>query len=145
MIPDFDDNGNLPLGIHRATWREIDARFGQTLHRQRLLEGLRTALESLKAAGCKKVYLDGSFVTDREVPGDFDGCWEANDVDPTRLDPVLLEFANGRAAQKAKFFGELFIAEMRVREVGKTFLDFFQQDKESGSPKGIIALNLQEL
>ncbi len=29
MIPPFDDNGYLPLGVYRATLNEIVARFGQ--------------------------------------------------------------------------------------------------------------------
>jgi hypothetical protein len=28
MIPDFDDNGNLPPGIHVCTIEELQARFG---------------------------------------------------------------------------------------------------------------------
>jgi len=28
MIPDFDENGNLPPGIHRCTAEEVKARFG---------------------------------------------------------------------------------------------------------------------
>ena len=34
------------------------------------------------------------------------------DVDPELLDPVLLTFDAGRRTQKAKYFGELFPAEM---------------------------------
>ena len=29
MIPDFDENGYLPPGIHKATLDEISERFGQ--------------------------------------------------------------------------------------------------------------------
>ena len=142
MLPDFDENGNLPPGVHEATWYEIVARFGGTDHRQQLLTGLSTALDSLKAAGCKKAYVDGSLITNKEVPNDFDGCWEPEGVVPERLDPVLLDFSAGRAAQKAKFLGEFFIAETRVLGVGRTFLEFFQQDKETGDPKGIIVIHL---
>ena len=60
---------------------------------------------SLKDAGCKTVYVDGSFVTGKERPGDFDACWEEEGVDPTILDPVLLTFDAGRATQKAKYMG----------------------------------------
>jgi hypothetical protein len=142
MLPDFDENGNLPPGVHEATWYEIVARFGRTDHRQQLLTGLRTALDSLKAAGCKRAYVDGSLITNKEVPNDFDGCWEPDGVDPERLDPVLLDFSAGRATQKAKFLGELFIADTTVLGVGRTFLEFFQQDKETGDPKGIIGIQL---
>ena len=142
MLPDFDETGNLPWGIHDATWAEIAERFGTTDHRLQLLRGLKSALDSLKAAGCKRVYIDGSLVTDKVAPNDFDGCWEAEGVNPEQLDPILLDFTAGRAAQKAKYLGEFFIADTRVLEVGRTFLEFFQQDKETGAPKGIIAIDL---
>jgi hypothetical protein len=144
MIPVFDANGNLPPGIHVVRWNELVARFGATAHRQMLLAGLRAALLSLKDSGCRRVYIDGSFVTTKEQPGDFDGCWEIDGVDPDKLDPVLLEFANRRAAQKAKYRGELFLANAAADPAGTRFIDFFQCDKD-GHPKGIIALDLKDL
>lgn len=63
-IPPFTDSGNLPEGIHDATWDEIVERFGTNERRRELLEGLRQALDSLQAAGCRRAYIDGSFVTD---------------------------------------------------------------------------------
>ncbi len=88
------------------------------------------------------MFIDGSFVTAKERPGDFDACWDARGVDPEALDPVLLDFARGRAAQKAKYGGELFIANTAATPAGTIFLDFFQIDKTTGDPKGIIAVNL---
>jgi len=57
---------------------------------------------SFRIAGCRRVYIDGSFVSAKEVPGDFDGCWEATGMDLTSLDPVLLTFTQRRVAQKAR-------------------------------------------
>ena len=144
MIPVFDANGNLPPGLHVATWDELVARFGANAQRQMLLSGLRAALLWLKDAECLRVYVDGSFVTAKEEPGDYDGCWEVDGVDPDKLDPVLLEFANRRAAQKAKYYGELFLANAAADPAGTRFIDFFQFDKD-GQPKGIIALDLKDL
>jgi hypothetical protein len=39
MIPDFDKVGNLPAGIHEATWDEFTARFAGTGHRRALAAG----------------------------------------------------------------------------------------------------------
>ena len=145
MIPPFNtETGNLPAGEHAATWEEIVERFGRTPWRRTLLDGLRTALASLRAAGCKKVYLDGSFVTAKEEPGDFDACWEAEGVDGDLLDEALLMFDAGRATQKAKFGGELFVADWPADETGALFRKFFQQDRD-GNTKGIVVINLQEL
>ena len=142
MIPPFDDNGNLPPGIHEGTWTQIAERFGTSEHRRGLLNGLRAALDSLKAAGCKRAYIDGSLITTKDIPNDFDGCWEPDGVIPENLDPVLLDFSAGRAAQKVKFLGEFFIADTSVLGIGRTFLEFFQNDKETGDAKGIIGIDL---
>jgi hypothetical protein len=90
-------------------------------------------------------YIDGSFVTAKEFPADFDGCWDLAGVDASKLDPVLLDFDNGRAAQKARYMGELFPAQLPNGISGRTFLEFFQIDKQSGSPKGIIVIDLGSL
>ena len=61
------------------------------------------------------------------------------------LDPVLLDWSNRRAAQKAKFGGELFIAESVADPWGTTYLEFFQHDRATGEPKGILAIDLRSL
>lgn len=99
MIPPFDERGNLPPGIHKATWNEVEIRFGQSPKRRFLLTGLREALTSLQRAGCHTAYLNGSFTTAKEEPGDFDACWAPMGVDLEILDPLFLDFSNGRQAQ----------------------------------------------
>ncbi len=144
MLPPFDASGNLPPGIHEASWDEISARYGTTPHRRDLLDGLKRALDALRDAGCRRAYIDGSFVTAREDPGDFDGCWEASNVDPLLLDPALMDFSDRRRGQKLKFGGELFPADLAANPGGTEFLDHFQRDKTTREPKGIIALDLKE-
>ena len=148
MIPALDADGNLPAGIHPVTWAELAAHCGLNPHRRRLLSGLRRAAEVLKSAGCSTLYVDGSFVTTKSAPSDFDGCWERAGVNLFRLlaaDPVLLTFANRRLAQKTKYFGELFPADSVEGGSGLTFLNFFQRDKDTGLQKGILALDLGSL
>src|ERR1700722_17842268 len=108
--------------------------FGTTPHRRRLLLGFRRSIQALKVAGCRIVYLDGSFVTSREVPGDFDACWDHAGVELTRLDPILLTFDSGRAAQKVKFGGELFPAySIADPSSASPFIEFFQVHKDTGA------------
>lgn len=145
MIPAFDAEGNLPPGVHPASWDEVMTRYATNSRRRELLDGLLDALRSLKHAGCRTAYLDGSFVTAKELPGDFDACWEIVGVDAGRLDRELLDFSNRRAAQKARYGGELFPAETAAEPAGTTFLDYFQRDRDTGKPKGIIAIDLGAL
>jgi len=141
MIPGFNIEGALPAGVHRATWNEFKARYGANTHRSRIIGGMLEALRSLKAAGCQTVYIDGSFVTEKALPNDFDGCWDIRNVDPAKLDPILLTFANRRAAQKAKFKGELFPTSIQAVS-GRTYLEFFQHDSRTGNRKGIVEIDL---
>ena len=145
MIPTFNSDGNLPPGVHWATWQEFVHRFGTTQHRLEIIRGLKIALDSLRSAGCSTVYIDGSFVTKKLAPGDFDACWDANGVNTDflySLDPILFKFDNKRAAQKVKYLGELFPAQGSADIAGRTFLEFFQTERD-GNPKGIVAIDLR--
>lgn len=141
MIPAFTPEGSLPEGIHEASWQEVQERYGYTTQRKRLLAGLRHALTDLALAGCRTVYVDGSFVSAKEKPGDFDACWNDEDIDWDALDETLLNFDNARAAQKAKYQGELFPMRWQADPWGNSFLEFFQIDR-TGYPKGIIKMSL---
>jgi hypothetical protein len=146
MIPPFLDNGLLPEGIHWASLTEIETRYAINDHRQRLTVGMRSGILALIAAGCRKVYLDGSFVTAKEFPSDYDACWEITGVRITELDKVFLEFGHRRAAQKTKFMGEFFPACLPAESTSpyRTFLNFFQTDKDTGARKGIIGIDLAQ-
>ncbi|HWY90626.1 MAG TPA: hypothetical protein VNY31_08135 [Solirubrobacteraceae bacterium] len=145
MIPEFDECGNLPPGSHRATWTEIVTCYATSTRRRDLLDGLLDALRSLKAAGCGAAYLDGSFVTAKEHPGDFDVCWEPVGVVLDRLDPELQDFSDRCAAQKARYGGELYPADWAAEPGGMCFRDYFQRDAITRQPKGIIAIDLTGL
>jgi hypothetical protein len=136
MIPSFESvTGNLPRGIHDASWDEVKARFGGTFWRQHLLEGLEEALRQFAKAGCTSVLLDGSFVTAKAEPNDYDGTWEPDGVDLDLLDEVLLDFSNSRAA--------MFPASS-IAAPGKVFREFFQQDRQ-GRPKGIVQIDPRDI
>jgi hypothetical protein len=144
VIPPFAKFGLLPPGIHWTTWEEFSQHFNLNPRREVLLVGLKAALDSLTLAGCTAVYIDGSFVTRKAEPNDFDGCWSGVGVDPTKLDPALLDFTNDRRAMKEKYGGELFVAETPADLEGRTFLDFFQAEirRETRIRKGIIGIRL---
>ena len=102
-------------------------------------------LANFRAAGCSTAYLDGSFVTSKERPRDYDGCWDIRGVDENLVDPVLLDLSDGRAAQKAKYGGAFFPAQLPEGLTGRLFLDFFQSDPDTGNAKGVVKLDLRRL
>ena len=75
-------------------------------------------------------YVDGSFVSTKELPGDYDACWESDELtDFSRLDPVFSDFSLGRLAQKTRFGGEFFPAFAIADGDGNVYRDFFQRSK----------------
>ena len=87
--------------------------------------------------------MNGSFVTAKRMPADYDAAWEPTGVDIDRLDPVLLDFSYLRAAVKSKYFGELFPASA-VAAPGILYRDFFRSDP-AGIDKGIVLVELGSL
>jgi hypothetical protein len=136
--------GVLPPGIHWASLNEIEACFCLTPHRAWLFEGVVAVAKALRRANCERMYLDGSFVTEKIEPNDFDGCWDPSNVIGALLDPVLLDFDNGRAAQKLKYRGEMFVSAL-FNTGTDTFLHFFQREKLTGAPKGIVGIDLTQM
>jgi len=96
---------------------------------------------ALLKAGCRKIFLDGSFVTEKTNPGDFDACWDCIGVDNAKLNPVFLDFSDGRKKQKKMYQGEFFPTHLSADGI-LPFLGFFQIDKDSGLAKGIICIKL---
>ncbi len=131
----------LPAGIHIATFSEVEAAFAINAVRRELFAGLLDAAISLRAVGCVRLYLDGSYVTGKPIPGDYDACWDPVGVDLKKLDPVFRDFSNKRQAQKAKFKGEFFPSTMKNAPT-QPFVDFFQVDRFTGLSKGILLIPL---
>ena len=132
----------LPAGVHKADLAEIAAAFGINQWRRRLFDGLLEASRVLKAAGCARLYLDGSYVTGKPIPEDYDVCWDPVGVVGRLLPRVFGDFSNGRAAQKAVYGGEFFPSSAAANTIGKTFLEFFQLERYSGNRKGILEVEL---
>lgn len=140
MIPEFNLRGSLPPGVYDTTLAEIEERLAFNADRQRLVEGLKRAVENLRTAGVRRVWVDGSFVTHKPKPGDIDGCWDPKGVDPALIDPVLLDFEHSRAAMKAKY-GVDFFPNVLEGASGKAFYRFFQYDRAQDR-RGILLLDL---
>ena len=148
MIPDLINlDGSpwpvLPPGVHAASLDEVRNVFGTNQRRRELCEGLEGAAQALHIAGCKALLLDGSFVTGKPIPGDYDALWDPTGVSPHKLDPVFLDFENSRASQKTKFGGEFFPFGLEAAP-GVAFILFFQTDRFSGKQKGILIIDLEK-
>ena len=147
MIPGLVDIGGpwrvLPPGVHNATIEEVEKRFATSDIRKRIFSGFKNGVDALRKAGCRQIFLDGSFVMEKPIPGDFDACWDPAGVDVKKLEPVLLDFSDMRKKQKDCFHGEFFPANLAA-DGTNVFLDFFQTDRYTGKEKGIIRILLSK-
>lgn len=129
MIPKFNKLGYLPPGKpYNATWEEFTARFETTANRKVLIDGLYQALVALKTAGCRSVYVNGSFITSKAEPRDWDGCWEMEGVNFNVLDPLIVDEEFHHMKRKKKYLGDLFLQAPRLP--GRNFVSFFQRDRD---------------
>jgi hypothetical protein len=121
------------------------AAFGWNQRRRFLKAGMYRALVNLRVAGCRAAIVDGSFVTSKEEPGDYDLAFDPIGVNGNLVDPVLLRHDDERKAMKAKYFGDVFPwGAIACSKTAMIYLDFFQQDR-SGIPKGVVLLDLKHL
>jgi len=141
LIPRFNTKGTLPPGIHESTIEEFEERFAITNIRKRMFKGLLALIMDLKRIGCRTIYIDGSYVTNKPIPGDIDVCWDDNGIEyPYALLMLPILFADLKD-QRRKYDCEIFQAYDKVIGKSMRFIDFFQIDIYS-QPKGIIKINI---
>ncbi|MEX2176562.1 MAG: nucleotidyltransferase domain-containing protein [Pirellulaceae bacterium] len=73
-LPDLDADGDLPVGVHRATLQEVLSRFGVGTPQRVQVAGRLTRIVELasRTGSLEQVVLFGSFVTDKPEPRDVD-------------------------------------------------------------------------
>jgi pimeloyl-ACP methyl ester carboxylesterase len=71
-IPEFTALGLLPPGLHEATITELNERFGFSDQRRRAIDSIRNLYALMSYSKATGILLGGSFLTNREFPGDID-------------------------------------------------------------------------
>ena len=144
MIPDFTEDGFLPAGIHPATLEELAERFAffdRSDQRFRVFEKLKALIVEARTAGIvRRIYVAGSFVTDKSEPNDFD-CILV--LDPTivgqKLRPFQYNLVSRRMARR--LFGGDVVPVLEGSKPLLEYLDFFQTTRD-GEPMGIVEIAL---
>ena len=133
----FNNDGILDPGKHKMTWKEFYGFFSFSERRKELLEGLGKVVNILREIGVTRIYIDGSFVTNKLEPDDWDACFESSVPVSNNL---KYPFKNGKA-QKKLYKGHVFDAQWEADEFGTKYLEYFQQMKENSAiKKGIVEL-----
>ena len=133
MIPEFNENGYLPPGVHLATLDEIAARFGQESElRQAQMDSIRWLVDLVMKAGVQPIVINGSFVTDAFEPNDVD-CAVLPVADFPRDPTAAVDLSEGLP------FIDLHLVE--AKEFAILIEQLYATDRDS-VPKGVIEVVL---
>jgi len=148
-----EETGLLIPGEHKLSIEEFEEAFVYNSKRKTIFNGFQKLLKIFREIACSHIYADGSFVTQKPLPGDIDVCWHM-DTDSTirqkqletlfKLCPplLLLNEKKNRDYIQQEFCADVFPANMQEGGSGLLFKDFFQKDKYTDTPKGIIVIDL---
>jgi hypothetical protein len=141
-LPPFGPQGDLPVGVHRATLRETIARFGVDSP-QRMLVALR--LEHIYRVAFASGHLSrfvvfGSFVTAKPEPNDVDVFLLMEDAFDVGTQTGEAGLLFDHAAAQAHFGGSVFWLRRLAAfpSEGAAVEDW--QFKRDGSRRGIVEI-----
>lgn len=140
MLPAFNAVGNLPEGIHRATLDEVRARFAATsARRQWLGERLRSLLTLAESTGkLERVFLWGSFVTDKPLPNDLDVLLVVMDDFSLDAAPVQCRVLFDHTRARIHFHADVFWTKASIDgDILSLWLDTYQTSKDFNR-RGIV-------
>jgi hypothetical protein len=141
-IPEFRDDGYLPVGLFLASEAEITFRFGAPSgRRRRLILRLRRWIALGREVNARRLLVDGSFVTRKPEP---------NDVDSVILLPNDFELQIELGVEAAlelesmimtRHPEEIFAAE--DEQDWDEWVEFFSRTREAdGRQKGLVEVIL---
>ncbi len=144
MIPDFNENGELPEGIHEATLEEVQDRFCINFKRKQLFRDFLLLMKEFQKIDCKDIYIDGSFTSNIDFPNDVDVCWGTLENASSEYFKYIKEVAPD-LHYEIDYFGKCHIQPAYynawTQDIQNIFyIDFFQISKIYKTPKGIIKL-----
>jgi hypothetical protein len=92
-LPEFDSNGDLPIGVHRASLDEVLARFGHDTPQRQLVTARLFRVHELasRTGKLERFIIFGSYVTAKPDPNDVDIILVMRDdfQDPDYTEEVL--------------------------------------------------------
>lgn len=125
-IPPLLPTGLLPVGLHEATLAEVAAKFGSSNQPRRTLQqGLEHVAAAARATGMfVDLVVDGSYVTDKEAPGDIDAVLRTQNeywsvVVPLARDPVNSWLAEPGEAKRR------YGVHVLIEDAGGSMVEFY--------------------
>jgi len=138
--PEFNEHGDLPVGIYRATLPEALEHFGvgtpQRCIVARRLQ--RIYSEVVKTGYLYRFIIFGSFITEKPTPGDLDILLLMDDSFDVRELPVRVALLfNHMAAQNYEGASIFWMRRLSLVEKEEKAIEYWQL-KRDGTKRGIV-------
>lgn len=144
-LPPFNKFGDLPVGVHVATLREIRARFGaETPQRRRVFLRLERIHGIARATGhLWRMVVFGSFVTSKPGPNDVDVfLLMADTFDVTQVAGETRLLFDHLAAETHFGASVFWLRRMATLDGEQTAVEYWQI-KRDGQLRGIVEIDLE--
>ena len=138
--PDFNANGDLPPGIHRATLAEVSEHFGQSTPQRRIMARRLERIHALAAqtGHLARFIIFGSFITAKHDPGDVDIFLLMEDsFDAGQLSGETALIFDHAAAQNYEGASIFWIRRLAALDGEEATVEYWQL-KRDGTRRGII-------
>ena len=138
--PDFNDNGDLPPGIHQATLTEVIDHFGRGTLQRRIMARRLEYIHFLAAetGHLARFIIFGSFVTAKLDPGDVDiFLLMENTFDASRLSGETALIFDHIAAQDYEGASIFWVRRLAALGGEEATVEHWQL-KRDGTMRGIV-------
>lgn len=182
-LPPFNEDGVLPPGDYVLTLAELRASelvlgFGapqdyptwDAAWREVLVDNLAVLVEQLQQVGIREVFVDGSFLEDKDHPNDIDGYFncdmkrlatgalqrELNLLDPHKIwtwDPASRKACPGFPKKQLPMWHQYRVelypnygqpaGIVDHRGISLSFPEAFRRSRRDGKPRGIVRIDLE--
>lgn len=179
-LPAFTNEGLLPAGDYELSLKELKlsplvrgpsepnhSPRWDALWREKLVDNLAILVEQLRQFGITEIFVNGSFVEDKDHPNDIDGYFECelmrlatgelerelNMIDPYKVwtwDPAARRQYRGYPKKQLPMWHRYRVEfyphygqHAGIRDLYGNELEFpsaFRQSRRDGKPKGIIKI-----
>jgi hypothetical protein len=141
-LPPFNEGGDLPPGVHRATLADVAERFGQgSIQRRAVADRLNRIYELVASTGrLARFVVFGSFVTAKAEPNDVDIVLLMDDAFDlaTVTGEAVLVFQHMEA--DAHFGASVFWSKRSGAIGGEQAMIEYWQTRREGGRRGIVEI-----
>ncbi len=146
-IPELNEHGLLPPGVHACTLDEIKIRFGSFVgsdRRVHIFAKLIELVSALKRSGLfEALLLDGSFVTAKTAPNDIDAIALLRKGHDFERDLPISEYGLVSRTLLYRRFGFDVMVAQSGSSVYAAYLEYFSRVREAPAlRKGLLQVEI---